>query len=201
MKPLTYEEAFPGRFLSAGHLDGKKVTVTIANVYIDPELDKKKPKLVLSFVGKTLELVIPKTNAYCIKEMFGHKLANWVGKRVTLFPTTTLFGEDVVDCIRVWGSPDIAEDKALKVPQGRKKPIPMVMHAMKAAPRVAAGIPLGPGSEIIAKMDPDPTIIEAWSNLGWTREEGHKDMSGFAGTDYLGQLSALIDQANSVEVF
>lgn len=196
-KPLTFQDAFPGRFLTAGHFDGRKVTLTISDVYLDAELDKKKPKLVAKFAGKTLELVVNKSNAYCIKEMFGNKLTDWVGRKITFFPTTTMFGEDVVECIRVWGSPDIAEDKPLKVPQGRKKPIAMTMHAIKVASHPVKSVE----SVTVTPAHTDQDIRERWDILGWTEQEGEKDLAAFAGPDdyYLGHLSALIDQQNAQE--
>jgi hypothetical protein len=43
--------------------------------------------------------------------------------------------------------------------------------------------------------DPDPSVLEAWSALGWSREQGHKDLAEYKGENYLGHLSALVDQA------
>jgi hypothetical protein len=196
-KELTYEACFPGRFLTAGHFKGKKVTLTISDAYLEDleaAKDSKKapkkpkpPKLVLSFEGKKLELVIPKTNAYCIKMMFGSRLEDWVNKRVTFFPSTCRFGAATVDCIRVFGSPDIAADMPLSVPQGRQSPIEMTMHATgtKAAAKVEQA------------QDVDPAVSQAWSALGYSREAGTADMNAYTGTDYLAHLGALIDQQNA----
>lgn len=192
MKPMTYEEAFPGRFLSAGHFNGKKVTLTVEDVFIEElegEKKKKSNKLIMTFVGKQLQLVVPKTNAYCIKEMFGNKLADWKQKRITFFPSTCRFGPGMVDCIRVWGSPDITEDKMLTVPQGRNTPLQMTMHATKAAPK----------TETVTVADPDQAVIEAWSALGWSREQGHESMSKYQGNDYIAHLGSLVDVMNAQE--
>jgi hypothetical protein len=74
-----------------------------------------------------MQLVTPKTNGLCLKAMFGDKLADWVGKRVTLFPSTWN-GEPA---IRVWGSPDIEKDINVSIQLPRRKPIPMVMHKVE----------------------------------------------------------------------
>jgi hypothetical protein len=191
-KELTYESCFPGRFLSAGHFDGKRITLTVAHAYLedlDGSEDKpssKPPKLVMSFVGKKMELVLPKTNAYCLKEMFGNKLADWVGKKVVFYPTKTKFGGKLVDCIRIYGSPDIAEDIELTVPQGKNKPWTTTLHAIKA----------GTKQEPSPSATVDPTILEAWSALGYSRDAGTADMNAYTGTDYLAHLGALIDQQN-----
>ena len=42
-KELTYEACFPGRFWTAGHLDGKKLMFTVANVYTE-DLDGTEDK-------------------------------------------------------------------------------------------------------------------------------------------------------------
>jgi len=139
-RELTYETAFPGRFIAAGHFDGKKLALTIERVFQEGlDDDKNKPdKVVISFVGIKLQLVLNKTNAFCLKEMFGHKCAEWEGKRVVWFPTKTMFGGKSVDCIRVYGSLDIPEDMPLSVPQGRKRPWETVLHAIKPGVRTAA---------------------------------------------------------------
>jgi hypothetical protein len=196
-KPQTYEEAFPGRFLKAALFKGQKVTLTVSDVFTealdgdDDEGDSKPPKLVLAFTGKKMQLVVPKTNAFCIKEMFGNKLAGWVGKRITFFPTTTKFGPATVDCIRVWGSPDLVSDLSLTVPQGRKKPLKMTMHAVKAGAKSAPAT--------TAKPDVDPALLVAWTALGWTVQEGEQDRAQYKGTDYAGHLSTLIDEMNARE--
>jgi hypothetical protein len=200
-KELTYESAFPGRFLTAGHFDGKKVTLTVADVYVEDlegsEKKAKPPKMVMSFVGKKMELVIPKTNAYCIKEMFGHKCTDWVGKRITFFPTKCRFGPSMVDCIRVWGSPDFPEDKDITVPQGRNTPWQTTLHAMKAKPEAAPAAANG------AKKPngTDPRIIAAWEILGWNQQESAENRASFEGTggEYLTYLSGLIDERDAAE--
>jgi hypothetical protein len=135
-KPATFDQLYAGRFLKAGTLDGKKVTLTIRDYGLE-ELegeDGVKRKAVISFVETPMALIACKTNGVCIKEMFGSKLPDWVGKRVTLFPSQWN-GED---CIRVWGSPDIASDMQVEVKLPRRKPIRMTMHAVpggKTAPK------------------------------------------------------------------
>lgn len=132
--PHSFSELYPGRFLHADILKGKKVTLTIKNVDIEVlEGEKKKePKAVVTFIERPLDLVFAKTNGHCLKRMFGSDPHTWLGKRITLFPSTTSFGRETVECIRIWGSPDIAADMSISVPQGRKKPLEMVMH--KVAP-------------------------------------------------------------------
>lgn len=91
-------------FLYAFDLDGKDVTVTIESVKAGELIGdggKKSRKPILSFVGAKKKLAVNKTNMKIIAGMYGYKASGWTGKRITLFPTTTKFGPDTMDCIRV----------------------------------------------------------------------------------------------------
>lgn len=188
--PGSYSEMYPGRFLKADMFKGKKITLTIKKIEGDEligENSKSKQEWLVGFVERPLEFVLNKTNAFCLYRMFGGDPHSWLNKRITLFPTKTKFGRDDVDCIRVWGSPDIAEDMEITVPQGRKKRWETVMHAVKA-----------PSASV---KSADPRIMTAWEILGWTREEGHNDRSKFEGpdTEYLFRLNRMIDDMNERE--
>src|SRR5690349_21524144 len=89
-KPTDWDELYPGRFIKVGELKGKNVTLRIADVDLE-ELgmdSDKKTKGVISFEKTPKKLALNKTNGLCIREMFGKTLANWIGKRITLFPST-----------------------------------------------------------------------------------------------------------------
>lgn len=125
-KPVDWDELYPGRFLKAGELQGKKVSLTISDIDLDElEGDQgKKVKGIVSFKETTKQIPLNKTNGICIRAMFGRKLMDWVGKRVTLFEGQWN-GEP---CIRIWGSPDITRDEDVMVTLPRKKPIKMTLH-------------------------------------------------------------------------
>jgi hypothetical protein len=130
-KPTVFDQLYPGRFLKAGELLGKKPSLTITEVDIE-ELQgddgAKKVKAIISFKETEKKLVACKTNGVCMKEMFGKELAGWIGKRVTIFEDTWN-GEP---CIRVWGSPDIAEEIEVTVALPRRRPFKKVMHKVEA---------------------------------------------------------------------
>ena len=131
-KPVEYDQLYPGRFIKAGELLGRKVTVTIADVDLEElmgEDNKPKQKATLTFKETPKQLVMCKTNGISIKAMFGTKLAEWIGKRVTLFPDTWN-GEP---CIRIWGSPDIERDIEVEISLPRRRPFKKTMHAMTKA--------------------------------------------------------------------
>lgn len=130
-KPADWDELYPGRFLKAGELGDRKVTLTIASVDTEElEGDKgKKVKGIIAFERTPRQLALNRTNGVCLREMFGRKLDAWPGKRVTLF-AAEWNGEP---CIRVWGSPDITSDMSIEVALPRRKPTKMVMHAVRAS--------------------------------------------------------------------
>jgi len=129
-KPVDWDQLYPGRFLKSGEFLGKRVTLTISEVQLDElEGDKgKQVKGILAFKETAKSLALNKTNGICLREMFGRKLSDWEGKRVTLFPSQWN-GED---CIRVWGSPDIAKDTDIEVKLPRRAPIKMTMHRVES---------------------------------------------------------------------
>ena len=98
---------YDNEFLYAYDLDGKDVTVCIERVKqgeIDSHRKGEKPtkKPVLYFKGKEKGLMLCITNTRSIIALYGtDKAAEWAGKWITLFPTTTTFGSKTVDCIRV----------------------------------------------------------------------------------------------------
>jgi hypothetical protein len=96
---MDITQAFPSDFLKAADLQGREVTVTMAGVQMEKLGDEEKP--VLFFEGKDRGLVLNKTNANTIIDMFGPETKDWAGKRVIIFPTQTDFQGRQVACIRV----------------------------------------------------------------------------------------------------
>lgn len=122
---MDFDKLYPARFMKAGEFEGRDVTLTISDVKVE-ELESvkgKKGKGIISFEKTPKELVLNRTNGECIKAMFGRDTANWIGKRVTLFPAsiTDSFTGDPILAIRVRGSPDIDADKAFSATIGREK--------------------------------------------------------------------------------
>ena len=130
--PGSYSEMYPNRFLKADMLKGKKVTLTIKAIFGEDMTDadeNTKAEWIVQFAERPLEWVMNKTGAYCLYRMWGGDPHNWVGHRVTLFPQPgTWFGEKG-EAIRVWGSPELAEDLPITLKFLRKKKDRnMVMH-------------------------------------------------------------------------
>lgn len=148
-KPVDWDELYPGRFIKVGELKGKQVTLKISDVDLEELVGDKgaQTKGVISFEKTPKKLALNKTNGLCLREMFGKKLSEWIGKRITLFPSQWN-GED---CIRIFGSPDIAADKEITIALPRKRPFAMTMHktgpSVKAAPAPASPQPDEPPTD------------------------------------------------------
>jgi hypothetical protein len=130
-KPVDWDELYPGRFIKAGEFKGKKPTLTIAGVKIDELVGDKGPQIkgVISFKETDKQWALNKTNGICLKDMFGRKVQEWVGRHVTLFASQW----DGEECIRVWGSPELDADKEIVISLPRKRPFKMTMHKTGAA--------------------------------------------------------------------
>lgn len=94
----------PNDYLAAVEFQGRDVTLTIAGVKredLKMAGGKQDTKPVLTFKETSKKLILNKTNASSIVEMYGSVAEDWIGKRVTFYPTRTACGRDMTDCIRV----------------------------------------------------------------------------------------------------
>src|SRR4051794_41038388 len=96
---------FPSKYLKPEDLAGSEVTVTIANVAVEEIGQSKDRKALLALVGITKWFVLNKTNVNAIGKLHGPNFAGWIGKQIVLYRTTTSFGGETVDCIRVKAPP------------------------------------------------------------------------------------------------
>jgi hypothetical protein len=100
----NFRKFFDKDFLYSYDLDGKDITVTIEKVTGGEVVGmdgKKSKKPMLHIVGTKKRLALNVTNGTTIETLYGKDVRNWVGKKVTLYPTTTKFGPETKDCIRV----------------------------------------------------------------------------------------------------
>lgn len=101
--------AFPSNFIKAADLRDKDVTVLVDRVEMDSlpmNGGKKETKVVLTIKKRdgspiAKKLVLNKTNATAIAKLYGPKVEAWKDKPITLYPTTTTFGRQTVECVRV----------------------------------------------------------------------------------------------------
>lgn len=97
-----YRTLFERDYVGAWDLD-KDATLTIAKVEQRKLHTAKgeKGKPIITFEGAQKGFVVNNTNGKTIAALYGTKTENWIGKKITLYRTTTALGRETVDCIRV----------------------------------------------------------------------------------------------------
>lgn len=100
-----YRTMFDKENLGAWDLGGKDRVVTIEKVEAGTvgghQGKKKDRKPIITFAGKRKKFVCNVTNAATIASLYGPHVEKWAGQRITIYPTTTTFGRETVDCIRI----------------------------------------------------------------------------------------------------
>lgn len=95
---------YPSEYVAACDLHGKDSKVVIERVDIEAVVGsdgKKQDKPVVWFRGAKKRMVLCKTNAKAVAKQHGNDTDGWVGKSITIYPTTCMaFGEEK-ECIRV----------------------------------------------------------------------------------------------------
>jgi hypothetical protein len=105
MAVAHFKRFFDSEYAGVWDLEGRDRIVTIARVQggqVGGHQGKaKSKKLLLQVRELDKPIVCNVTNAKAIASMHGPDVSQWPGKRITLYPTTTSFGGQTVDCIRV----------------------------------------------------------------------------------------------------
>jgi hypothetical protein len=174
--PVNYDELFPGRFLKAGLFVTPR-TLTIKRIDTEPmpqDDGRDRVRGIISFERTDKQLVLNSTNGQCLRAMFGSALVEWIGKRVTFQSEQDRFGKDVVDAIRIVGSPDLAQDLTIEVKLPRKKPKSRVLRKTVAngrtsQPRQAPPAPPPPDDPPPEAYDPETGEVP-----GESREPGEE---------------------------
>jgi len=100
---MKISQLFPSKYVKAGDLSGKTVTLTIAKLVVE-ELGhgaEKERKPVLYFQKATKGLVLNRTNAMTIAGLYGDEADEWPGKRISIYPTRIRAFGAMQDTIRV----------------------------------------------------------------------------------------------------
>lgn len=123
-----YRSMFDRNYLYSFDLKGKDLTVEIVHVEAGKlqiaGTKQKKSAPVLYFKTKNGArgpgLALNKTNAKTVAKLYGTNTDAWPGKKLTLYPTTTEFGKDIVDCIRI--KPTVPRGEAESAPESSLPP-------------------------------------------------------------------------------
>lgn len=91
-------------YIGAYSLNGQDLTVEITKVEVrrvKGEGGKEEDCTVASLKGQK-PFIINRTNAKTISKIYGSPfIEDWVGKMITLYPTTTKVAGDTVECLRI----------------------------------------------------------------------------------------------------
>lgn len=90
-----------GNWVKCPDLQGQEVTVTIENVTAESYEEGDPERLVLQFVGMKKRLGLNSTNTASVAGLWGDETDDWIGKNVTLYPSTCMFQGNRKDCIRI----------------------------------------------------------------------------------------------------
>lgn len=99
---MNINDSFPSAYLKASDLGTAQPIVIIARVEHEPVGREREMKAVVYFEGKEKGVVLNKTNAKKITDLVGSpETDDWIGFKIRIFATTTEFGGETVECIRV----------------------------------------------------------------------------------------------------
>jgi arabinogalactan endo-1,4-beta-galactosidase len=95
---MRISDQFPSDYLRAVDVEGE-LTLVMSGVEMQKLGDDNKP--VLYFDGKEKGMVLNKTNAGTISELYGDDTDDWKGEAITLFSAMVSFQGKTVPSIRV----------------------------------------------------------------------------------------------------
>lgn len=94
----------PSKYVSHYDLAGRDVIVTIASVKLAEIIGsggKKSQKALVTFKGAEKGMVMGATCLKTIAGLYGDDYSTWLGKPITIYPTTTEASGETVGAIRV----------------------------------------------------------------------------------------------------
>ena len=137
-KRLSFDELYPGTYLKAGEFHGKPVTLTIKSVareMLSNGTGGEEAAVVVAFEKTEKLFVMNKTNAVCLRAMWGDDSGEWIGNRVTLHPVKDESGlSESGQCIRVAGSPQLDKPLKFRARLGRKLVTQTLVPTGKGSP-------------------------------------------------------------------
>ena len=108
---MNINSAFPGTYLKAADLQGKRVSGVIREVLMEKVGEDQKP--VVYFEGKERGLALNKTNSKMIEKIVGSpETEDWTGKRIVMYPTEVDYQGKQVEAIRIDWPADTRPKKA-----------------------------------------------------------------------------------------
>jgi hypothetical protein len=123
---MKRSERFPSKYVKAADLKPEGAVVTIDRLEMEDvgQGKDKRSNPVLYFRNASRALVLNSINDETIGKLLGSDDdREWRGQKICLYPTTTTFGKEVVDCVRVRGV-DGGEGDENPAPPPKKSKLP-----------------------------------------------------------------------------
>jgi hypothetical protein len=101
---MTRDEIFPYKYLKAADLGGRSRILEIENAPLETLKNANgevQRKTVLHFANETKSLPLNMINWDAVADICGADTDDWAGKKVEVYPTTTLMAGKTVPCIRI----------------------------------------------------------------------------------------------------
>jgi hypothetical protein len=102
---MNVRSMFPSKFVAAQDLCGQDVTVVIAGIKVEKVGSDEEQRPVIYFQGMHKGMVLNRTNARRIEQLYGGETDAWLGRPITIYPSETDFAGETVPCIRVRAEP------------------------------------------------------------------------------------------------
>ncbi len=135
---VSINDEFPSKYIKSSDLKGTVWRLKISA--IDHANFEKGSKPLLMFEGAKKGLVLNKTNAMTIAEVFGDEMDDWIGGEVELYVTKTTYEGRLQDGLRV------------RVPKQTQTPTSSVKMAPNARDRAMASEP-NPPAPLAEELD------------------------------------------------
>jgi len=100
---MDIDKLFPSRFLKAADLnEGEEIILTITGISqeVMGQGQDQKAAALITFAELEKALVLNKTNANTICNLYGRDTDGWIGKKVTAYVTDVQYMKDMVPAIR-----------------------------------------------------------------------------------------------------
>ena len=137
---MNINDQFPTKYLKASDLGGQSVNVVMSHVANDKVGDDQKP--ILFFQGHQKGLVLNKTNARNVANIYGPETDGWQGKAMLLVPVMVDFQGQSTPALRLHppGLADPARVQAQTVSPATPVQTPLIRSNTVTAPANAGGI-------------------------------------------------------------
>lgn len=123
---MKVTQLYPDKWLSAAHLQGRTVTVTVETSAVEqlfnPRTKTKEAKFVLSFYKKQLRMVLNKTQAEAMVMVTGCDDSDgWIGHQISIAPAKAPNGAETITISR---PPTPAAPSAPTAPEPKERQLP-----------------------------------------------------------------------------